>query len=226
MSEPVIELNGVSRWFGHGHNRVDALCDLSLQLPAGSQTVVIGPSGSGKTTLLNLLGALDFASSGTVRVAGRPLSSLSEKQAAQFRRRQVGFVFQDNALLPELTVLENVELPLVLQGVPTRERRQRCHELLERLRLQHRSQAFIPVLSGGEKQRVAVARAVIHQPQIVLADEPTANLDSHAATAVLETLRDLGRSRQLTVVVATHDARVYQQFEQQIALDDGRLVRC
>lgn len=223
MKTSLIHMEHVYRWFGEGRTQVRALTDITLTLGAGTHAVLVGPSGSGKTTLLNLLGALERPSRGQVTIGGDNVSAFSERQACEFRRHQVGFVFQDNALLPELTVAENIEMPLVLIGVGSARRRQRVAEMLHLLGLEKRGRALPAELSGGEKQRVAVARAVIHQPQIVLADEPTANLDAVAALAVLQTLRQLAAQQQLTMLIATHDPRVYQQFDQVIRLDDGML---
>jgi len=223
VSTALIKLDKVSRWFGSGHTQVRALSDLSLQLEAGTQAVIVGPSGSGKTTLLNLVGALDRPSAGQLTIGEEIVSAFSEQQACEFRRYRVGFVFQDNALLPELTVAENIEMPLVLIGQGAARRRQRVQELLLVLGLEKRGHSFPAELSGGEKQRVAVARAVSHQPQIVLADEPTANLDAVSARAVMNTLQQLTEQQQLTMLISTHDPRVFEQFEHIIRLEDGRL---
>ena len=216
-----IQIKGVSRWFGREHTQVRALTDINLSFAAGEQAALVGPSGSGKTTLLNLVGALDRPTAGQIHLGGQLLSAFTEHQAAEFRRREAGFVFQDSALLPELTLWENVELPLVLIGLPRLERKQRIEPLLQALDLNTRSGAFPPELSGGEKQRAAVARAVVHQPRIVLADEPTANLDTPSAQAVLDILRQLAQQHQLTMLVATHDPRVYTRFQRIIHLEDG-----
>ena len=151
MSTPFLQLDAVSRWFGQDRARVHALTDISLALPRGAQAVLIGPSGSGKTTPLNLLGALDRPSSGTVRVADAEVSAFDEKQASEFRRTTIGFVFQDDALLPELTLEENIELPLIVQRVGRKERRRRVDELLQSLSLEERRHAYPALLSGGEK---------------------------------------------------------------------------
>lgn len=223
MTTALIKLENVSRWFGSGRTQVRALSDVSLELEAGTQAVVVGPSGSGKTTLLNLVGALDRPSHGQLTIGAETVSSFSEQQACEFRRYRVGFVFQDNALLPELTVEENIELPLVLIGQKGASRSKRVQELLQLLGLEKRRHCFPAHLSGGEKQRVAVARAVSHRPQIVLADEPTANLDAMSATSVMQVLRQLTEQQQLTVLVSSHDPRVFEQFEHVIRLEDGQL---
>ncbi|MBI4557684.1 MAG: ABC transporter ATP-binding protein [Candidatus Hydrogenedentes bacterium] len=219
--EPAIKVNGVSRRFGVGHAAVNALTDISLTVNPGDRVAITGPSGSGKTTLLNLIGALDRPSSGSVWVHGHDVSALSQRDASAFRREYLGLVFQDDALIPELTVFENVELPLVLIREPLRSRQSRVHALLEQLGLHDRAHHFPPTLSGGEKQRAAVARAVIHRPKVLLADEPSANLDSHAAEAVMEAISQLAAQNSLTVLVATHDLRIATHFTTRLELRDG-----
>ena len=223
MNMPFIQLNSVSRWYGEESTRVRALTDISISLPLGTQVALVGPSGSGKTTLLNLIGALDRPTHGSIVVAGEIISDFDERQASEFRRTKVGFVFQDDALLPELTVAENVELPLVLLGIEPKERHLQVTELLQSLGLGERQQAYPSQLSGGEKQRAAVARAVIHRPQILLADEPTANLDAKSAATVLQIIRQLAEQKELTVLISTHDPRVFKLFDRQIHLNDGQL---
>ncbi|NOQ40881.1 MAG: ATP-binding cassette domain-containing protein [Desulfuromusa sp.] len=223
MNMPFIQLNSVSRWYGEESTRVRALTDISLSLPSGTQVALVGPSGSGKTTLLNLIGALDRPTHGSIIVAEEIISDYDERQASEFRRTKVGFVFQDDALLPELTVAENVELPLVLLGTEPKERHLQVTELLQSLGLGERQQAYPSQLSGGEKQRAAVARAVIHRPQILLADEPTANLDAKSAATVLQIIRQLAEQKELTVLISTHDPRVFKLFDRQIHLNDGQL---
>jgi putative ABC transport system ATP-binding protein len=224
MSDAFLQLDGVSRRFGSGHTAVQALSEVTFSLPAGAQVALVGPSGSGKTTLLNLIGALDRPTGGSITIGGQPIAGFSERQAADFRRTRVGFVFQDDALVPELTLAENIELPLVLLGVGGGERRQRVAGVLEEFGLSERAAAFPPLLSGGEKQRGAVARAVIHRPQLLLADEPTANLDAAAAAAVLQAIRALAAAQALTVLISSHDPRTFAQFPRQLRLVDGQLV--
>lgn len=223
MKTPFIQLNSVSRSFGQGQAQVCALSDISLTLNKGEQAALIGPSGSGKTTLLNLIGVLDRPTQGTVMIAGKEVSAFNERQASEYRRHEIGFVFQDDALIPELTLAENVELPLVLLGIGQRERHHQVNQLLDTLNLTKRQSAYPPLLSGGEKQRTAVARAVIHRPHILLADEPTASLDSESAELVLQVMRQLAEQNDLTVLVSTHDPRVYEQFDQLVRLRDGHL---
>ncbi len=225
MNKPFIRLEGVSRWFGAGQARVKALTDISLTLAAGSQTALIGPSGSGKTTLLNLIGALDHPTQGEIYLDAARISHFSEGQAAAFRRQRIGFIFQDDSLFPELRLAENIELPLVILGYRAGERRYRVDSMLKALGLEKRRDSYSTDLSGGEKQRAAVARAVIHRPQLLLADEPTANLDADSAAAVLQIMQQLAEQDGLTVLVSTHDERVFKRFEERIVLNDGRLDR-
>ena len=224
MNGTFISLESVSRWFGSGATLIRALSDISLTLEEGSRTALVGPSGSGKTTLLNLVGALDRPTKGKITIKEMVVSGFNEQQAADFRRNQVGFVFQDDSLFPELTLTENVALPLVLQGLSRAERRSRARELLTSLGLETRLDSYPVNLSGGEKQRAAVARAVIHEPALLLADEPTANLDADAAEAVLQVIEQLAGRENLTVLVSTHDSRVFERFDRRIRLTDGRLV--
>lgn len=224
MNGTFISLESVSRWFGSGATLIRALSDISLTLEEGSRTALVGPSGSGKTTLLNLVGALDRPTKGKITIKEMVVSGFNEQQAADFRRNQVGFVFQDDSLFPELTLTENVALPLVLQGLSRAERRSRARELLTFLGLEMRLDSYPVNLSGGEKQRAAVARAVIHEPALLLADEPTANLDADAAEAVLQVIEQLAGRENLTVLVSTHDSRVFERFDRRIRLTDGRLV--
>lgn len=224
MSGFFLQVEQVSKQYGSGHVVVQALNGLDFNLAEGSQVALVGPSGSGKTTLLNLIGTLDRPSSGRIHIGGRLVSEFNEQQAAEFRRNQVGFVFQDDALMPELTLAENVELPLVLLGKGRKERRSRLDELLTVFELESRRNSYPPSLSGGEKQRAAVARGVIHRPQLLLADEPTANLDAAAATVVLNIIQELATQQGLTVLLSSHDPRVFKQFPHQLQLIDGRLA--
>lgn len=220
-----VKLSGVSKRFGEGHTAVQALCDVSFEIPGGAMAVVAGPSGSGKTTLLNVTGVLEQPDVGRVEIGGEDLADEPERVASRFRRAHLGFVFQQFNLLRDLTAAENIELPLVLNGVPPQSREPRVKELLERLGLPRRANAFPVELSAGEQQRVAIARAVAHRPSLILADEPTANLDSANARAVVELLVELHREEQITVLLATHDPLVIEIVEARIFLRDGRVER-
>ena len=214
-----IEVRSVSKAYGPQI----VLDRASLSVDRGALVAVIGRSGSGKSTLLRLIGGLEPADAGTVRVGGADLGAYSEVKRAAWRRRDLGFVFQFFNLLPTLTVAENVELPLALNAIAAPEARRRSHALLEELGLGNCAERFPEELSGGEQQRVAIARAVVHEPQLVLADEPTGNLDLETAGQVLELLRESCERRGTTLVIATHSADVAAQATRVIAIRGGRI---
>jgi putative ABC transport system ATP-binding protein len=217
----MVELEGVSRVYPQGGQSVHALRDVTLAVPRGELLAVTGPSGSGKSTLLNLVGALDRPTSGTVRVAGQELSRMSDDEQTALRRDRIGFVFQFFNLLPTLSSLENVMLPALLAGRRRAEVRDRAERLLERVALGHRRDHRPDALSGGEMQRVAVARALIMDPPLLLADEPTGNLDAAAGTEVLRLLREATDDGARTVLVVTHDPRVAALADRLVRLQDG-----
>ncbi len=224
MAKYAVTLTDVVRRFGSGDTAIAALHEVSLDVQAGQQVAITGPSGSGKTTLLNLVGALDRPDEGSIWCLGRCLAAMNEREAATFRRRHVGLIFQDNALMDELTVSENVELPLVLIGEDPTARAEKVGQLLDKLGLAEKARVLPGILSAGEKQRVAVARAVVHRPHLLLADEPTANLDSASAETVMNTIESLAADCCLTVLLATHDPRVYNRFNRIVRLEDGRIA--
>ncbi|MEP7305296.1 MAG: ABC transporter ATP-binding protein [Acidobacteriota bacterium] len=219
----MIALDHVTKQFD-GKRRVVALDDVSLTIEKGEMVSVIGPSGSGKSTLLNLVGALDSPTSGKVLVDGQALDGLIDDDLARVRRDKVGFIFQFFNLLPTLSSLENVGLPLHLRGWPRRKVDQRAQELLALVQLGHRLHHVPEELSGGERQRVAIARALSVYPPILLADEPTGNLDSHTGTEILGLIRDLHSRLGSTVVIVTHDMKVAESCGRTIALRDGKIV--
>ena len=219
----MIALVHVTKQF-EGKRRVVALDDVSLTIEKGEMVSVIGPSGSGKSTLLNLVGALDSPTSGKVLVDGQALDGLIDDDLARVRRDKVGFIFQFFNLLPTLSCLENVGLPLHLRGWPRRKVDQRAQELLALVQLGHRLHHVPEELSGGERQRVAIARALSVYPPILLADEPTGNLDSHTGTEILGLIRDLHSRLGSTVVIVTHDMKVAESCSRTIALRDGKIV--
>jgi len=220
----LVRVEEVSRRYGRGSGEVAALDGVSLDVGAGEFLAIMGPSGSGKSTLLNLLGALDKPSSGRVMVGGRDIAGLGANEAARFRRREIGFIFQSFNLLPRLTVLENVALPLMLEGVAPAERKRRATDVLGELGLEERLGHHPTTLSGGEKQRVAIARALINRPSLLLADEPTGNLDSRNAAAAMALLSDLNRSRAQTIVLITHDPEIAASASRVVRMRDGRIV--
>jgi ABC-type lipoprotein export system ATPase subunit len=222
MSPPVVELIGVGRDYRRGDEEVHALVDLSLTLEAGELIALIGPSGCGKSTALNLVAAVDRPDRGTVTVCGVDIGTAAEAELVALRRRSIGMVFQAFHLVPHLTVEENVMLPLALDR---RREPDRVRDLIDRVGLGHRARHYPSELSGGEQQRTAVARALVHRPKVVVADEPTGNLDSRTGAAVIELLDELRRSEDATLVLATHDAEVADAADRVAELADGRLVR-
>ena len=219
----MIELDQVSRHF-EGKSHVTALDAVSLTIPKGEMVSIIGPSGSGKSTLLNLVGGLDRPTGGQVRVDGQPLSGLSDDDLTRVRRDKIGFIFQFFNLLPTLSTIENVGLPLHLRGWPRKKVDERARELLTLVQLDHRLQHLPDELSGGERQRVAIARALSIYPPILLADEPTGNLDTRTGAEILMLIRDLHQRLGSTVVIVTHDMKVSESCERTIALRDGKIV--
>lgn len=223
MSEQAVVLESVVKQYRMGAHTVEALRGLELAIPAGVMAAIIGPSGSGKSTLLNLLGALDHPTTGKVIVAGTNLATLPEAQLTAYRRRTVGFVFQDYGLIPNLTALENVMLPMEFAKVPVAEAKQRARGLLEVVGLGHRTGHRPNRLSGGEQQRVAIARALANDPAIVLADEPTGNLDTTKGREIVELLRRLVKERGKTAVVVTHDDQIADAADLRFHIQDGRI---
>jgi putative ABC transport system ATP-binding protein len=223
LSHTMIDLDRVTRQFD-GKRRVVALDAVSFSVPRNEMVAIIGPSGSGKSTLLNLIGGLDRPTSGQVHIDGKALDGLNDDELTRVRRDKIGFIFQFFNLLPTLSCLENVELPLHLRGWPRDKVEARARELLELVQLDHRVQHLPDELSGGERQRVAVARALSIYPPIVLADEPTGNLDTRTGLEILALIRDLHARLGSTVVIVTHDAKVAGSCARTIALQDGRVV--
>jgi len=220
----MVLLEHVSKRF-EGKRQVTALDDVSLVVERGEMVSIIGPSGSGKSTLLNLIGGLDRATSGDVSVDGASLARLSDDHLTRVRRDKIGFVFQFFNLLPTLTCLENVGLPLHLRGWPRQKVDARARELLTLVQLGHRLQHLPEELSGGERQRVAIARALSVYPPIILADEPTGNLDTHTGAEILALIRDLHLTLNTTIIIVTHDMKVAESCARTIALRDGRIVQ-
>jgi putative ABC transport system ATP-binding protein len=221
---PMIDVHDVSRSYRRGVDIVHALQRVSLHIPAGRFVALMGPSGSGKSTLLHLLAGLDQPDEGEVVVAGQALSGLDEDELAAWRARHVGLVFQFFNLLPVLSAVENVELPLLLSALPRPERRRRAELALGVVGLAHRLHHRPRELSGGEQQRTAIARAIVTDPDLLVADEPTGDLDARSATEVLALLRELNRAFQKTVVMVTHDPRAEAFVDEVIRLDKGVLV--
>jgi len=220
----VIRLEGISRSFDMGGRPVHALVEVDEEIAAGDHVAVMGPSGSGKSTLLNILGCLDRPSAGRYWLDGREVGSLDDAELTQVRRHSIGFVFQFFHLVPRLTALENVEVPMIFAGVAPSERRERAARALAAVGLAERIDHKPDQLSGGERQRVALARATIMGPRLLLADEPTGNLDSASGRQVLELLEAMNRDG-LTLIVVTHDPKVAQRARRVLLLADGRIAR-
>jgi len=220
---PVLEATGLRKVHGSGAAAVVALDDVDLELGHGEFLAVTGPSGCGKSTLLNLLGGLDHPSAGEVRLLGERVDDAGEARRARLRRTEIGFVFQFFNLIGNLTVADNVELPALLAGVPAREARRRAAELLDRLGLAETARRVPGALSGGQQQRVAIARALVNRPSVLLADEPTGNLDTAAAREVVSVLRERGGEGQ-AIVLVTHDLRVASAAGRVIRMRDGAIV--
>jgi putative ABC transport system ATP-binding protein len=220
----LIELRDVHKEYDIGRSSVHALRGVDLAIDSGQWVAVMGPSGAGKTTLLEILGCLSRPSSGHYRLAGRAVDALDPDGLARVRGEEIGFVFQSFNLLPRLTAAENVELPLVYRGVARRERRARAEESLARVGLAERASHRPTELSGGERQRVAIARALVNRPRLLLADEPTGNLDSATSEEILLLLHDLHRDGN-TVVLVTHDAAIGARAQRLVTIRDGRVER-
>lgn len=206
-----------------GRTVVKALRGVSLEIARGEFLCIAGPSGSGKTTLLNLIGCLDKPTSGRILIEGQDVSTLSPKELAWVRRRRLGFVFQTFNLVPVLTAYENIELPLLLLGIGAAERRRRVYALLEALGISELAHHRPDEMSGGQQQRVSIARALITEPALVLADEPTANLDSETGKAIIELMHELNRTHGTTFVFSTHDPKVMERASRLVHIRDGRI---
>ena len=219
----MITLTRVSKHF-NGKRQVVALDAVDLDISRGEMVSIVGPSGSGKSTLLNLIGGLDRPSSGEIRIDGSAVAALSDDDLTRLRRDKIGFVFQFFNLLPSLTCVENVALPLHLKGLPRRETEKRARELLELVQLGPRMDHLPDELSGGERQRVAIARALAFYPPVLLADEPTGNLDSHTGAEILKLIHDLHERLNATILIVTHDATVAESCPRTVTLRDGRIA--
>lgn len=225
MSDMILELTNVQRTYKMGRNRIEVLKDVSLVLPKGEWCCVYGASGSGKTTLLNLVGSLEQPDGGSVVINGVDVSTFKRRQAAEFRLRYLGFIFQSYHLLSELTVLENVTLPGEISGIPRSKVRARALELLEKVGLENRLKHRPSELSGGEQQRVAIARSLINSPKLLLADEPTGNLDFRTGGEILELFRELRENDpELTLFMITHNREIAANATKVVELKDGILI--
>ena len=220
----IIQIEKLIKRFPVGKSEFTALNDISLEIKRGEFLGLIGPSGSGKTTLLNIIGSLDTPTEGTVKVLDRSIAALNHKQSALLRNKHIGFIFQTYNLLPVYTVFENVEFALLLQKMSASERKKAVMDALDWVGLTDKVKSKPAMLSGGECQRVAIARSMVKRPEIVLADEPTANLDSKNSHHILETMQKLNKELDTTFIFATHDEKVMQYLERKISLEDGKVV--
>jgi putative ABC transport system ATP-binding protein len=221
---PLLRLKDVKKTYLMGKVPVNALQGIDLEIRAGEMAAIMGPSGSGKTTLLNIVGLLDSPSVGSYRLEGEEVARLSDRRRSLLRNRRFGFIFQVYNLLPRLTAAENVMVPLVYGGVPHRTRRPRAEAALEAVGLKDRVRHRPSELSGGEQQRVAIARALVNEPSVILADEPTGNLDSTSGAAIMELIQELHAARKVTVVLITHDPLIAARAERTIHLRDGQVA--
>ena len=224
-SEWVIEIDGITKVYHMGTVEVHALRGVSMRIAPGEMLAIMGPSGSGKSTLMNILGCLDQPTSGTYLLHGEDVSTLDDDALALIRNQKVGFVFQNFNLLPRTSALENVELPLIYAGLPPRERHRRAKAMLEAVGLGQRLHHLPNELSGGQQQRVAIARALVNEPSIILADEPTGNLDSRSGQEVMGILQRLNRERGITVILVTHDPRIAGYADRILHIFDGLIER-
>ncbi|WP_455198780.1 ABC transporter ATP-binding protein [Kaarinaea lacus] len=219
----MITLDNIQRIFQVGDQKVHALRDINLQVEAGEYLSIMGPSGSGKSTLLNLLGLLDHATSGTYRLGNEDVTQLTDAQLAQIRRERIGFVFQFFHLVPRLTAAQNIELPLTLSGMPPERRYEKVHKLLADMGIEDRADHRPDQLSGGQRQRVAIARATVMEPDLILADEPTGNLDRASGNEVVNILEELNR-KGITLLVVTHDPELGARSHRRLHMVDGAIV--
>jgi putative ABC transport system ATP-binding protein len=220
--EPIMRVQNVTRRFGSGSAEVVAVRDLSLTVAPGEVVLIMGPSGSGKTTLLSMLGGLLKPSSGRIQIGSDEISAMDERRLPEVRLRRIGFIFQDFNLLSALSCLDNVAIVAQLTGLSSKAARQRAQQLLEQLGLGHRLSFLPEKLSGGEKQRIAIARALVNQPDLILADEPTANLDSHHGHETMRLLRRIAREENRSVIIVSHDQRIKDIADRVLWLEDGQ----
>lgn len=220
-SDIIVECIDLKKSYILGEVKVDALRGINMRIKRGEMIAIQGPSGCGKTTLLNIIGSLDYPTSGKILLEGKEISTASERELTEIRRRSVGFIFQFYNLLPVLTALENVELPMLIAGKPKEERYERAMDLLEKVGLLERKDHKPDELSGGERQRVAIARALANHPLILLADEPTGDLDTETGLAIIELLKEINKTENQTLILVTHDGNIANQSERIFHIIDG-----
>lgn len=223
MSNTIVDCQNVNKSYHDGNNTVHVLKDLNFTVQSGERIAIIGPSGSGKSTLLHLMGGLDRATSGQVRIDNINWQDLSEKKRCSLRNKQLGFIYQFHHLLPEFSAMENIALPLLLAGVSVEQARQQANAILQQVNLADRATHKPSQLSGGERQRVAIARALVHQPRCVFADEPTGNLDQATAAKVFDLMLEVNRQSKTALVMVTHDKALALKMDRVMTLQDGKL---
>jgi len=221
--EPIIQLKGISKIYEMGDSEVNALSDVDLKIERGDFLVIVGPSGSGKSTMMNLVGALDFASKGDIFLDEQNIEHLTESGLAQIRGKKIGFVFQTFNLIPTLTAIENIALPMIFQGISKEERIQRAEKILGQVKLTHRRTHLPNELSGGERQRVAIGRALANDPEVILADEPTGNLDTKTGLEIIKIFTELNKKGK-TIIIVTHDLDIIKYAQKVLKIRDGRIV--
>jgi len=222
--KPLIELKEVYKTYQMGKTQVNALININLQIYPQELIAILGPSGSGKSTLMHIIGSLDRTSKGKVIINDRDISTLNDSELAILRGKTIGFVFQNFNLIPNLSAIENVELPMIFQKVPKNQREKRAKELLNKVGLSHRINHLPNEMSGGERQRVAIARALANNPDIILADEPTGNLDSKTGEEIIKLLVDLSKNEKKTLIVVTHDEELAEKMQRKIRIKDGKII--
>jgi lipoprotein-releasing system ATP-binding protein len=223
MSDTLIEINGLIKQYGYGQNTLVVLQGVSLAINKGEIVSVVGPSGAGKSTLLNCIGCLDSFQSGSLVISGRDVSRFSIEELSGFRNRRMGFIFQSNNLLPEFTALENVMMPLLIRRTPSGKAKKLAMEIISRFGLEDRAKHKPAELSGGENQRIAVARAIVGSPELILADEPTGSLDSKNSDNLVSILFELGKEKGATIVLVTHDSSIANKTGRTVTLVDGKI---
>ena len=221
----IIKTTGLTKTYQNNTLKVEAVKQVDLSIREGEFTAIVGPSGSGKTTLFNMIGGLDDITAGTVEIAGTNISNLKENELIDFRLKHIGFVFQAYNLIPVLTAKENVAFIMLLQGLSEKERMQRSEDLLEQVGLGDKFDSRPNQLSGGQQQRVAVARALASKPRFILADEPTANLDSQSTSTLLDLMAEMNKKENITFLFSTHDQRVIDKARRVITIEDGKIIR-
>jgi len=222
-NDTIIELKDVHKIYKLGGSEINALSDVDLKIQRGDFIAIVGPSGSGKSTLMNLVGALDLSSKGDIFLDGQNIEHLSESNLAQIRGRKIGFVFQTFNLIPTLNAIENIALPMIFHGIKRKERMERAEEILKEVNLTHRRTHLPKELSGGERQRVAIGRALANDPEVILADEPTGNLDTKTGLEIMKLFTDLNK-RGKTIILVTHNLDLIQYVQKVLKISDGKIV--